>query len=127
MLMLFFEIFEEMNNVINMDGNDMKEKIKEYNDLTSHIYEVNLIFDKQYQNYKKEFNVSSKSVEKFTKMYNEETKQMTDYIKTNISNIFRENTAVLNNILYKYLLLKNKMEDFDEVLTERKVKDLLSK
>ena len=121
------KIFEEMNNVINMDGNDMKEKIKEYNDLTSHIYEVNLIFDKQYQNYKKEFNVSSKSVEKFTKMYNEETKQMTDYIKTNISNIFRENTAVLNNILYKYLLLKNKIEDFDEVLTERKVKDLLSK
>ena len=121
------KIFEEMNNVINMDGNDMKEKIKEYNDLTSHIYEVNLIFDKQYQNYKKEFNVNSKSVEKFTKMYNEETKQMTDHIKTNISNIFRENTAVLNNILYKYLLLKNKIEDFDEVLTERKVKDLLSK
>ena len=121
------KIFEEMNNVINMDGNDMKEKIKEYNDLTSHIYEVNLIFDKQYQNYKKEFNVSSKSVEKFTKMYNEETKQMTDHIKTNISNIFRENTAVLNNVLYKYLLLKNKIEDFDEVLTERKVKDLLSK
>ncbi len=121
------KIFEEMNNVINMDGNDLKEKIKEYNDLTSHIYEVNLIFDKQYQNYKKEFNVNSKSIEKFTKMFNEETKEMTDHIKTNISNIFRENTVILNNILYKYLLLKNKINEFEEVLTEAKVKDLLSK
>ena len=121
------KIFEEMNNVINMDGNDLKEKIKEYNDLTSHIYEVNLIFDKQYQNYKKEFNVNSKSIEKFTKIFNEETKEMTDHIKTNISNIFRENTVILNNILYKYLLLKNKINEFEEVLTEAKAKDLLSK
>ena len=52
---------------------------------------------------------------------------MTDYIKTNISNVFRENTVMFNNILYKYLLLKNKINDLDEVLTASKVKDLLLK
>lgn len=120
-------IFEEMNNVITLEDKEIGNKSKEFNDLVSHIYEINLVFDKEYSKYKKEFNVNAKDYEKFTKIFDDETLKITNYIKTNISNIFREGTKLFNDTLYKYLFLKSKIEEFNEVLSSSKVKDLLSK
>lgn len=120
-------IFQEMNNVITFEDKEIGNKSKEYNDLISHIYEINLVFDKEYSKYKKEFNVNAKDYEKFTKIFDDETLKITNYIKTNISNIFREGTKLFNDTLYKYLFLKSRIEEFNEVLSSSKVKDLLSK
>ena len=120
-------IFEQMNSVITLEDKEINDKSKEFNDLISHIYEINLVFDKEFLKYKKQFNVGSKDYEKFTKLFDEETKKITNYIKTNISNIFRDGTKVFNDTLYKYLFLKSKLEEFNEVLSSSKVKDLLSK
>ena len=121
------KIFDQINNVITIDQKEIKNKVKEYMDLVSNIYKMDLVFDKQYLQYKKEFNVSAKNQSKFTQVFNSETEKITIYLKKNISNIFSENTTIFNNIVYKYLFLLSKIEDFEEVLSASKVKDLLSK
>ena len=120
-------IFDEMNSVITLDDKEIENKSKEYNDLVSHIYETNLVFDKEYSKYKKEFNIGAKDYEKFSKVFDDETLKITTYIKTNIANIFRDGTKLFNDTLYKYLFLKSKIQNYNEVLSSTKVKDLLSK
>ena len=119
------KIFDEMNESVDLEGNDLKIKMKQYNDLASRVYETKLIFDKQFLAYKKEFSVSALNYDVFDKMYKQYTSRITEAVKVNISNIFRDNIKIYNDTIYKGLLLKSKVHDFDEVLSIEKVKDLL--
>lgn len=120
-------IFDEMNLVVTLDKESANNKMKEFGDLISHIYEINIKFDKQFDNYKKEYSLSMHNRDKFDKMYEKECDILTKHIKLNISNIFRDNTSIYNNAIYKSILLKSRINDFTEVLSESKVKDLLLK
>ena len=120
-------IFDQMNSVVMTDQTKIRNQVKEYTDLVSNIYEMDLVFDKQFLQYRNEFSVSSKTQAKFNKLFDEETKKITAYLKKNISIIFRENTTIFNSVIYKYLFLLSKIEDYDEVISASKVKDLLSK
>ena len=120
-------IFDEMNQVITMDNNSVNAKIKEFTNLISHIYELNIKFDKQYANYKKDYSIPTLQREKYNKFFDGEANNLTNHIKLSISNIFRENTNIYNNIVYKSVLLKSRLNEFTEVLSEQKVKDLLTK
>ena len=120
-------IFDEMNLVVSMDNNEITDKIKNYNDKVSHIYETKLVFDKKFLEYKKEFDSKSHDNANFKKIFEEETKKITEYIKGNISNIFRENIKIYNDITYKTVLLKSRINEFDKILSPDKAKDLLLK
>lgn len=120
-------IFDEMNVAVTLDKNQMRDKMKEFNDLISHIYEINIKFDKIFDDYKKRFSVNSRNREKFNKIVNKEYEDFTNQFKLNITNIFRENIKTYNDILYRSLVLKSRVIDFTEVLSESKVKDLLLK
>ena len=120
-------IFDEMNLVATMDGININKKLKEFNDLISHIYEINLNFDKQFSKYKKEYVLNSRNIDKFDSLYEEFKSKIIENIKVSISNIFRENIKIYNDIIYKSFGLKAKIDDFSYVLSEDKVKDLLLK
>lgn len=120
-------IFDEMNLVVTLDKESANNKMKEFANLISHIYEIDIKFDKQFDNYKKEYNLTMHTRDKFNKMYEKECDTLTKHIKLNISNIFRDNTSIYNNAIYKSILLKSRINDFTEVLSESKVKDLLLK
>lgn len=120
-------IFDEMNLIVTLDKDEINEKIKEFNDLITHVYEMKLIFDKQFMEYKKEFNLLSKDSDKFDDLFNKECQRLTEGIKTNISNIFRDNIKIYNDVVYKTLLLKSRVYEYNYVLTYDKVKDLLIK
>ena len=120
-------IFDEMNLVATMDGININKKLKEFNDLISHIYEINLNFDKQFSKYKKEYVLNSRNIDKFDSLYEEFKSKIIENIKVSISNIFRENIKIYNDIIYKSFGLKTKIDDFSYVLSEDKVKDLLLK
>lgn len=119
-------IFDEMNKVITLDKDTVKDKLSEFNDLVTHIYEMKLVFDKKFAFYKKEFNVSRDS-DKFNSVVDKELKKLTEEIKANISSIFRENVKIYNEVLYKTLLLKSKVSQYNTILSHDKVKDLLFK
>ena len=119
------KIFNEMNDAISLEGNDLKNKMKQFNDLTSRVFETTLVFDKQFLIYKKEFSVSALNYDSFDKMYKQYTSRITEGIKVNISNIFRDNIKIYNDTIYKSLLIKSKVYDFNEILSVEKVKDLL--
>lgn len=120
-------IFDDMNYAVTLDNRKMRERVKEFNDLISHIYELNIKFDKLFDDYKKEFNVSSHNRESFNEIFNKEYSDFYGQFKANISNIFRENTKIYNDILYKSIILKSRINEFNEILSESKVKDLLLK
>lgn len=120
-------IFDEMNEIINLDGKEADKKLREFSDNVSHVYETNLVFDKQFLNYKKEFNILSRDYNSFNKIFESETKKLTEAIKESISNIFRDNVKLFNDIIYKTLLLKSRVGEFSTILSEEKVKDLLLK
>ena len=86
-----------------------------------------MVFDKQFLEYKKEFRLFSKDNDKFDELFNKECAKLTEGIKTNISNIFRENIKIYNDVVYRTLLLKSKVQEYSEVLSVAKVKDLLFK
>ena len=121
------DIFNQMNNVVYLESTETSEKLKEFSDAISHVYEKELIFDKQFQKYKKEFNVSSRHRDNFNKVFKEETSNITNSIKMSISNVFRNNIKVYNDVIYKSLLLKSKVSEYNIVLSNDKVKDLLFK
>ena len=120
-------VFDEMNLIVTFDKEEADKKIREFNDLVTHIYEIRLIFDKQFLEYKKEFNLLGKNPDKFNDILNKECLRLSEGIKTNISNIFRDNIKIYNDIVYKTLLLKTKAGEYNVVLTPDKVKDLLLK
>ena len=120
-------IFDEMNFAVTLEENQMRSKVKEFNELITHIYELNLKFDKLFQNYRKEFYVTSHNRDKFIELFNKEFQEFKGEFKLNISNIFRDNTKIYNDIVYKSLLLKSRVDEFSEILSESKVKDLLLK
>lgn len=120
-------VFDEMNLIVTLDKEEISEKIKEFNDLITHIYEINLVFDKQFLDYKKEFSFLSKDNDKFNEIFKKECDKLTEGIKTNISNIFRENIKIYNDVVYKTLLLKSRVYEYNTVLSVSKVKDLLFK
>lgn len=120
-------IFDEMNLIVTLDKKETSERIKEFNDLITRIYEIRLVFDKQFLEYKKEFRLFSKDNDKFDELFNKECAKLTEGIKTNISNIFRENIKIYNDVVYRTLLLKSKVQEYSEVLSAAKIKDLLFK
>lgn len=120
-------IFDEMNLIVTLDKKETSERIKEFNDLITRIYEIRLVFDRQFLEYKKEFRLFSKDNDKFDELFNKECVKLTEGIKTNISNIFRENIKIYNDVVYRTLLLKSKVQEYSEVLSVVKVKDLLFK
>lgn len=120
-------IFDEMNLIVTLDKKETSERIKEFNDLITRIYEIRLVFDKQFLEYKKEFRLFSKDNDKFDELFNKECAKLTEGIKTNISNIFRENIKIYNDVVYRTLLLKSKVQEYSEVLSVAKIKDLLFK
>ena len=120
-------IFDEMNLAITLEEDQMRNKVKEFNGLISHIYELNLKFDKLFSDYKKEFNVPSHSHDKFDELFEKEFADFYGQFKINISNIFRDNTKLYNDIVYKNIILRSRIDQFTEVLSESKVKDLLLK
>ena len=118
-------IFDEMNLAVTLEENQMRNKVKEFNGLISHIYELNLKFDKLFSDYKKEFNVPSHNRDKFNDLFEKEFADLYGQFKVNISNIFRDNTKIYNDIVYKNIILRSRIDEFTEVLSESKVKDLL--
>lgn len=120
-------VFDEMNMIVTLEKDEINEKIKEFNDLITHIYEINLVFDKQFLEYKKEFNFLSKDNDKFDEVFSKKCARITEGIKTNISNIFRENIKIYNDVVYRTLLLKSRVHEYNTVLSASKVKDLLFK
>ena len=120
-------IFDEMNLIVTLDKKETSERIKEFNDLITRIYEIRLVFDKQFLEYKKEFRLFSKDNDKFDELFNKECAKLTEGIKTNISNIFRENIKIYNDVVYRTLLLKSRVHEYNTVLSASKVKDLLFK
>ena len=121
------KVFDEMNLIVTYDKEEVDEKIKEFNDLITHIYEIRLVFDKQYIEYKKEFNLISKDIDKFNTVFEKECSKLTESIKTNISNIFRDNIKIYNDIVYRTMLLKSKIHEYNTELSVDKIKDLLLK
>lgn len=120
-------IFDEMNLIVTLDKEKVNEKINEFNDLISRIYEVKLVFDKQLVKYKSEFSFVSKDNDEFNEMLKKEFQRLNDGIKANISNIFRDNIKIYNDVVYRTLLLKSRINEYNTVLSCDKVKDLLFK
>ncbi|MGM9878915.1 MAG: hypothetical protein ACI31R_02690 [Bacilli bacterium] len=120
-------VFDEMNLIVTLDKEETKDKIKEFNDLITHIYEIRLVFDKQFLEYKKEFIFVTKDNDRFDEIFKKECSRLTEGIKTNISNIFRENIKIYNDVVYRTLLLKARVHEYNEVLSASKIKDLLFK
>ncbi len=119
-------IFDEMNLAVTMDTNDVTKKVKEFNDIITHIYEINLKFDKQFAAYKKAFVLNARNHEKFEEAYSVHKEKVLEILKINISNIFRENIKFYNDVVYKCLGLKSRLDDFTLVLSEEEVRSLLT-
>jgi len=120
-------IFDDMNVIVTLDNDETDEKIKHFNDLITRIFEINLVFDKQFQEYKKSFNVSSKNLDKFEEIVSAKKRALTDGIRANIFNIFRENIKIFNDVVYKTMLIKGRIGEYSFLLDVDKVKDLLFK
>ena len=120
-------VFNEMNQIVELEIEETDKKIKEFNILITHIFEINLVFDKQFEDYKKQFNVSNKDLTKFEEIISSKKRALTDGIKANIFNIFRENIKIFNDGVYKVMLLKGKLDEYSTVLDSDKIKDLLFK
>ena len=118
-------VFEEMNDIVSLDNEVIRSKLKDFNELITHIFEINLIFDKQFNDYKNCFLI--KNNDKFNKYFDQERNKFINNLKNNIFNIFRDNIKIYNDILYKTMLLKSRVDTYDEVLSIAKVKDLLLK
>ncbi len=120
-------VFDEMNLVVTLSDEDIDKKLKDFNDTVTHIYEMNLIFDKQFEEYKNNFNIVGKNIDKFSEIIKIKNRSLTDGIKANIFNIFRENVKFYNDVIYKMLLIKSKLGEYKTVLSKEKIKDLLLK
>ena len=75
----------------------------------------------------KRLDVSNKDLTKFEEIISSKKRALTDVIKANIFNIFRENIKIFNDGVYKTMLLKGKLDEYSIVLDTDKIKDLLFK
>lgn len=117
------KVFEEMNDVVSLDNEVIRSKLKDFNELITHIFEINLVFDKQFNDYKNNFLI--KNNDKFDKEYEKRIEKFIGDIKNNIFNVFRDNIKIYNDVLYKTMLLKNSADTYEEILSVAKAKDLL--
>lgn len=120
-------LFDEMNLIVELENKETDKKAKEFNSLITHIFEMNLVFDKQFEDYKKQYNVLNKDLAKFEEIISSKKRALTDGIKANIFNIFRENIKIFNDGVYRVMLLKGKIDEYSTVLDSDKIKDLLFK
>lgn len=119
--------FDDINLVVTLDDKEINEKIKSVNDMITHVFEINLVFDKKFLEYKKEFNIPSKEMNNFKSLIDSKNRAITDGMKANIFNIFRDNIKIYNDVVYKTMLLKARVDDYNMILSMDKVKDLLFK
>lgn len=121
------KVFDEMNDVLNLDNTKANNKINEFSDKISKVYEMPLVFDKELSKYKKDFDVPNKAIDSFNIIYNKFKEELTKNIKQNIANIFRDNLKIYNAMIYKTMVIKSKIGEYNTVLSADKVKDLLFK
>ena len=88
-------VFDEMNLIVTLDKDEINTKIKQFNDLITHIFEMDLVFDKQFDDYKKSLYSKIKNLNKFDEIVNAKNRALSDGIRANIFNIFREKENVL--------------------------------
>ena len=119
------KIFDEMNNVVYLDKQELNNSMKKFGDIITHIFEKDIIFDKQFENLRKEYGITGRDIEKYNQLAKIKNRALTEVIKANIFNIFRENNKIYNDIIYKFLMLQNKVDDFGVILTSDKIKELL--
>lgn len=121
------DVFDEMNLILVLDNKELEDKVKKFNELITHIFEINLSFDKKFLEYKKSLNITSKNNNQIIEIINSKHRAITDGLKANLFNIFRENVKIYNDIVYKTLLLKSKVNEYNNILDISKIKDLLLK
>lgn len=121
------DVFDEMNLILVLDNKELEDKVKKFNELITHIFEINLSFDKKFLEYKKALNITSKNNNQIIEIINSKHRAITDGLKANLFNIFRENVKIYNDIVYKTLLLKSKVNEYNNILDISKIKDLLLK
>ena len=121
------DVFDEMNLILVLDNKELEDKVKKFNELITHIFEINLSFDKKFLEYKKSLNITSKNNNQIIEIINSKHRAITDGLKSNLFNIFRENVKIYNDIVYKTLLLKSKVNEYNNILDISKIKDLLLK
>ena len=88
---------------------------------------MDLVFDKQFDDYKKAISSKIKNLYKFEEIVNAKNRALSDGIRANIFNIFRENIKIYNDIVYRTMLFKNNVDNYNIVLDNAKIKDLLLK
>ena len=120
-------VFDEMNLIVTLETKDIDKKLKDFNDMITHIYGLDLVFDKQFEEYKKTFNIAGKDVDKFDSIFKAKERAIIDGIKTNVFNIFRENVKFYNDVVYKMILVNERLLEYKTVLSSQKIKDLLLK
>lgn len=120
-------VFDDMNVIVTLESDVIDEKIKYFNDLITRIFEIDFVFDKQFEMYKNSFSVSSKNYDKFEEMMSVKKRFLVDGIRANIFNIFRENIKIFNDVVYKTMLLKGRIGEYSSLLEVDKIKDLLFK
>lgn len=120
--------FDEINLVITYDDNSkISENVKDINDMITHVFEMKFVFDKKFNEYKKTFNVPMMEINNFNKLVDSKNKEITEGIKVNIFNVFRSNIKIYNDVIYKTMLLKSRVDEYNTILSPDKVKDLLFK
>lgn len=119
--------FDEINLVVTLDDKEINNKIKSVNDMITHVFEMNLVFDKKFVEFKRDFSVPTKEVNNFKSLVDSKNRAVTDGIRANLFNIFRDNVKIYNDVVYKTMLLKARVDDYNVVLSVDKVKDLLFK
>lgn len=120
-------VFDEMNLIVTLEKDEINSKIKQFNDLITHVFEIDLVFDKQFSDYRKAFASQIKSQNKFEEIVNAKNRALSDGIRANIFNIFRENIKIYNDVVYKTMLLKANIDSYNVLLDKDKIKDLLLK
>ena len=120
-------VFDEMNLIVTLDKDEINTKIKQFNDLITHIFEMDLVFDKQFDDYKKSLYSKIKNLNKFDEIVNAKNRALSDGIRANIFNIFRENIKIYNDIVYRTMLFKTNIDNYNIILDKDKIKDLLLK
>ena len=116
-----------MNLIVTLDKDEINTKIKQFNDLITHIFEMDLVFDKQFDDYKKSLYSKIKNLNKFDEIVNAKNRALSDGIRANIFNIFRENIKIYNDIVYRTMLFKTNIDNYNIILDKDKIKDLLLK
>lgn len=121
------KIFDEMNNVVYMDQNQANQKVRDFNDIITHVFEKDIVIDKQFEIMRKEYGVSGRDLEKYREICKVKNRTLTEVMKANVFNIFRENNKFYNDIVYRSMVLKNKVDEYGTLLTSSKIKELLLK